>query len=558
MVAWLAPSILLKSGLEVALSGLFANFADKRELMGGLDDGLFTVGDDAEPEFWFDFVSDTGDGFDPTYTIAKLASEPQLAFAGDDITQRGRVLVLGGDQVYPSANWEAYEERFRLPWEKAFPASGEAKATDPQMFAIPGNHDWYDGLTSFMRVFCQSGRVGAWRTRQRRSYFALKLPRNWWLWGIDVQFDSYIDGPQLKYFTDVAKKTGDHDKIILATAKPSWVNVEDPKHPPQSWKSIAYFDEQVLCKNGAQLAVTITGDLHHYARYDQCDPDETVALGAKITAGGGGAYLSPTHWLPERVELPEVTRTKDPMDNAAGEPTRYERRTEFPDAQASRKLVGGIRGHLSPFATPTLGLVLAAAYGLLAIVLAAGVRDQETHFPDGNFFETLADSVTPWWVLAVAGLGFGLFRWAGYGDAPRPLGAVHAAAHLLLIWGATVAMLSLDPFDLGGFFPGYLAALVAALVGVIVGRWILVLYLWIANSMNDRWHANEVFSSQGIADYKNFLRFKIDAQGELTMYAIGVEDVPKWRLGADGTPEIADGELSPHLIEKLTIRAPTR
>ena len=85
-----------------------------------------------------------------------------------------------------------------------------------------------------------------------------------------------------------------------------------------------------------------------------------------------------------------------------------------------------------------------------------------------------------------------------------------------------------------------------------------MIYLWIANSMNDRWHANEVFSSQGIADYKNFLRFKIDAQGELTMYAIGVEDVPQWRLGADGKPEIAKGELRPHLIEKLTIRAPTR
>ena len=66
MVAWLAPSILLKSGLEVALSGLFANFADKRELMGGLDASLFTVGDDADPEFWFDFISDTGDGFDPS------------------------------------------------------------------------------------------------------------------------------------------------------------------------------------------------------------------------------------------------------------------------------------------------------------------------------------------------------------------------------------------------------------------------------------------------------------------------------------------------------------
>ncbi|MBD0259532.1 MAG: hypothetical protein ICV83_27750 [Cytophagales bacterium] len=47
------------------------------------------------------------------------------------------------------------------------------------LFAIPGNHDWYDGLASFVKQFCQGRWVGGWRTTQTRSYFALALPHNW-------------------------------------------------------------------------------------------------------------------------------------------------------------------------------------------------------------------------------------------------------------------------------------------------------------------------------------------------------------------------------------------
>jgi hypothetical protein len=39
------------------------------------------------------------------------------------------------------------------------------------------------------------------------------------------------------------------------------------------------------------------------------------------------------------------------------------------------------------------------------------------------------------------------------------------------------------------------------------------------------------------------------------MYAVGVEKVPHWRL-VDGEP--VGTEPEPHLIETLTIRAPTR
>ena len=64
--------------------------------------------------------------------------------------------------------------------------------------------------------------------RQRRSYFAVKLPQRWWLLGIDIQFDTYIDKPQMDYFRHVASLIQDGDGIILCNAKPSWVDGGTP------------------------------------------------------------------------------------------------------------------------------------------------------------------------------------------------------------------------------------------------------------------------------------------------------------------------------------------
>jgi hypothetical protein len=545
MVSWLAPRVLLHSAQEVVLSGLFANFADKRETMAGLDASCFACGAGETGDLWLDYVSDVGDGFDSTHTIARLVAAETLT-VGDAKTRRGRVLVLGGDQVYPSASWERYEERFRLPYELALPTG-----PGPDMFAVPGNHDWYDGLTSFMRVFCQSGRIGGWTTRQRRSYFALELPRDWWLFGIDIQFDAYIDGPQIEYFRRVMadNRIGPGHKIILATAKPSWVQVDDPEVPPVSWNSLAYFDEAVISPPGAQLAVTITGDLHHYSNYSLQDGVEP-----KITAGGGGAYLSPTHPLPPTRSLPQVKSSDAPT-------AEYVRGVVYPDAPTSQGLAGKVLKHLSPFETPTLGYVLAAVYGLVAVLLAAGVKDQATNFASSlnGVGDLFLDSLTIWMALVVVVLGLGLRGWARSGDAPGWAGVVHAIAQLALAWAATLALLKWNPLHAAdnGFWLGYEVAVLVALVGVIGGRAILVLYLWLAHHHDARWHANEVLAAQGIADYKNFLRFRIDAQGDLTMYAIGVERVPEWKI-VDGEPRlVAGGEFVPeahvHLIEKISI-----
>ena len=71
-----------------------------------------------------------------------------------------------------------------------------SRAPEPEVFALPGNHDWYDSLVSFTRLFCSQRWFQGWRTRQRRSYFALKLPGRWWLVATDFQLGSDIDALQ--------------------------------------------------------------------------------------------------------------------------------------------------------------------------------------------------------------------------------------------------------------------------------------------------------------------------------------------------------------------------
>jgi hypothetical protein len=113
-----------------------------------------------------------------------LRPSPQSADSLLD-TRGGEVLVMGGDQVYPYPSRNAYMRRTETPYIEAF-ASRERK---PDLFAIPGNHDWFDSLVAFSRAYCRPERgFAGCRTRQTRSYFALALPHDWWLLGVDLQF----------------------------------------------------------------------------------------------------------------------------------------------------------------------------------------------------------------------------------------------------------------------------------------------------------------------------------------------------------------------------------
>ena len=560
MVRWFDPIQLAGTGVQVVVSAIFGAYSDKREIQVALAPDAPVIRDyAAADEIWIDYVSDLGDGFPPTYTVAHLLAQPQLTVVHDDDrweTERGRILVMGGDQVYPTANRSEYENRMKGPYRAALPCVVPESAA-PDLYAIPGNHDWYDGLTSFLRMFCQQHWIGGWRTRQSRSYFALQLPRRWWLWAIDIQFDVYIDDPQLGYFRKARKLLEQGDKIILLTGKPSWT--KGMRDEP-SYKNLAFFEDEMLIGTGARLAVVVSGDLHHYARYA-----DDAGNRHRITSGGGGAYLYPTHHLPNPLQLNEHT----------GE-VAYGLRAAYPTPAQAKKLRWRAIWRLASRNRRFL-LVLFTLYFLAALLLQVPARRALTQRELG-----LGDFGAVWWwdVLVSRSFVFAamvlvplLVLFAAGRALPQklPPGLLHAAAHLALVSAAVAAVAC----TLDGTWPakfGVLIAAIAAALATIPGAGLFGLYLavgdFVYSRLGDRFEearerfGNEAFSCQAIEDYKNFLRFHIDERG-LTIYPIGVDRVARRReltLNDDGQPgepffDLPDAVV-PRLVEDEPIHVP--
>ena len=184
--------------------------------------------DAGRDELWIDVACDTGDGFNSTYAVAYAIAQPVLTIdgpAGPVRLPRGDLLVFGGDEVYPMPSREEYQRRLISPYTAAF--GDDLPDERPHVYAVPGNHDWYDGLSAFTRLFCSDiggRRFAGWWTRQRRSYFAVKLPHRWWLIGSDGQLQSDLDVPQIEHFREIAARhMQPGDKVILCLSTPVWV-----------------------------------------------------------------------------------------------------------------------------------------------------------------------------------------------------------------------------------------------------------------------------------------------------------------------------------------------
>lgn len=555
MVRWLEPRELLDAGLRVVLSAIFGAYADKRELLAIQPSEHFSYSD--EEELWIDYVSDLGDGFDATYAVASTLASESLDFSHDGeqySTRRGRMLVMGGDQVYPSAKRREYEDRLLGPYEAALPCAPEG--AEPHLFAIPGNHDWYDGLTNFVRIFCQDGFVGGWKTRQRRSYFAAQLPHGWWFWGVDIQFDTYIDKPQLDYFRAIGAEMKAGDRVILATGKPSWIKVA-PDHPvPDSYRNLAYLEEKLIRDRGARVALTVSGDLHHYSRY------ASEAGAQKVTAGGGGAYMFPTHHLPAELGLPAL-HADAPKTEA------WSRRAIYPSDRDSRRLrKGALR---LPLDSPGLAATLSGVYALMALLVVEALRDNLPTVLDsmgGGPVDLLADAVSPGSaVISMVLLGLLMVFAAARSTAARvAMGGLHGLAHVGLAWLTTLgcaALLDRIAPDLPQFPAVLLIVGAVALVGYWLGALLFAGYLIAADYFagDVSANANNVYACQSLTEYKNFLRLRLSPDGELTVFPIGLDSVPRdWRLEPAGDADdpwfvAPDGELRARLIEApVTVR----
>jgi hypothetical protein len=335
MVSWYDPRLLARIGVRTLISSVFGQYADQRlmqavtdtagseELCGRYDYGDPNAADtnkcvmpDETGAYWVDYIADIGDGFDCTYAMAYLLAQDGLDVRGAGRLRHGDVLIMGGDQCYPQATREEYKKRLVQPFDWAFDTRNPVR----KLFAIPGNHDWYDGLTAFDSLFCSSrdklsnakgNRLGGWQCQQHRSYWALHLPYNWWIWGADIQFSKYLDSAQINYFEAVAERMSPEDNLIICLAEPSWVLAD---LQGQDDEENFYKITTIARKRGARVRAVIAGDWHHYNRYYLNELDVHF-----ITAGGGGAFLHPTHVLRNAISVRWPERSdEDGVEDASG------------------------------------------------------------------------------------------------------------------------------------------------------------------------------------------------------------------------------------------------
>ena len=107
-------------------------------------------------EVWIDFVADTGDDYDVSLAVGRMLFS-EYALSGDQLRRlpRGDILVFGGDVAYPASTTYELERRLLRPWNHilhGIAADGRRRV----VLGIPGNHDWYDGLDGFGRLFRRS------------------------------------------------------------------------------------------------------------------------------------------------------------------------------------------------------------------------------------------------------------------------------------------------------------------------------------------------------------------------------------------------------------------
>lgn len=175
---------------------------------------------------------------------------------------------------YPNPSSFTYERRFFRPFEYALQPPpwykaehialdkpelppGVSKISEydgPQCFIIPGNHglltflinlifliwlylsvpnhlckeyneflisdlfitDWFDGLHTFMRYTCHKSWLGGWFLPQKKSYFALQLPKGWWIFGLDLSLHGDVDVYQFKFFADLCRNKVHFTSLVFS------------------------------------------------------------------------------------------------------------------------------------------------------------------------------------------------------------------------------------------------------------------------------------------------------------------------------------------------------
>jgi hypothetical protein len=253
-------------------------------------------------DFSFVVIGDTGEG-----DASQHALRDQLltVAAREDV----RFVAISSDVVYPNGSMIDYESNFWLPFK------GIAKP----VFAIPGNHDWYDALEAFLATFLQhdaaraamraraaadlrltsttDGRIDALiaqadRLRgdygvptgfQRGPFFEIQTP-DFALVAVDTGIVKRIDPAEEAWL--VAALDRARGKLIMAVlGHPLYAKAYDMAQGNPAFARL----KQLLLDRGA--TIIMAGDTHDFEYYAEPPRDGRAAVHYFVN-GGGGAYLS--------------------------------------------------------------------------------------------------------------------------------------------------------------------------------------------------------------------------------------------------------------------------
>ncbi|MFJ6739672.1 metallophosphoesterase family protein [Streptomyces sp. NPDC091279] len=320
-ISWLDPRTLwaARNGVLASWFGdptgrTRSRWVAQREAAGAPADKV--IRREETDRFSFMVIGDTGEGDEPQYAVVpgflKVSQETDFA-------------VVASDVIYPVGGADDYDSKFFRPYQ-------DYRAP---LYAIPGNHDWYEDLGAFMRVFCDDAPplapepaprplTRAWlrsllwhrprpgdgqrldQARELRSDAAQRSvqPGPYWaidagpirIVGIDTGLLGTLDAEQGAWLREVSK---DPRPKILITGSPLYVDGEHHPCPIDGGGSV----DDVVRDPAHRYVAAIGGDIHNYQRYPVDVDGRTVQY---IVSGGGGAFMHATHTIP-RVDIGGVT-----------------------------------------------------------------------------------------------------------------------------------------------------------------------------------------------------------------------------------------------------------
>ncbi|WP_406375919.1 metallophosphoesterase [Streptomyces sp. NBC_00647] len=319
-LSWLDPRTLwpARNGVLASWFGdptgrTRARWVEQRAAAGAPADAVIRRTD--ADRFSFMVIGDTGEGDDPQYAVVPGFLK---------VSQGTEFAVLASDVIYPVGGTDDYGSKFFRPYR-------DYRAP---IYAIPGNHDWYEDLHGFMRVFCEAPALApeaaprrptrAWlrsllwhrpgaadeqrlaEARELRSAPSQQAvqPGPYWaidagpvrIIGIDTGLLGTIDAAQGRWLREVSQ--GNTPKILI-TGSPLYV---DGEHHPCAIEGGGTVDD-IVRDPGHRYVAAIGGDIHNYQRYPvRVDGGRTIQY---VVAGGGGAFMHATHTIP-RVRVAQV------------------------------------------------------------------------------------------------------------------------------------------------------------------------------------------------------------------------------------------------------------